>query len=226
MMMQMPAYVSTLIELYALGASDHSVEISTSDLGKRLGLSQQAISKHLLQLEDKEMIERKKAGRRNAVIVTSKGSDEVLAYYTRMKSAIEGKTRNITFHGKVFSGLGEGAYYISVDGYKKQFMSLLGFRPYPGTLNLALDSSETEIRKQLKFLDAVEIKGFRDGKRTYGPVKCFHAKVDDRYEAGALEIERTHHGAAVLEVISPLHLRRVLSLKEGDPVSVTVYPGS
>lgn len=225
-MMQLPAYISTLIELYGLGASDHPVEISTSDLGNRLDLSQQAVSKHLLRLEERGMIERRKSGRRNAVIITSEGSDEVLVHYTRMKSAVEGKARTITFHGRVFSGLGEGAYYVSVDGYKRQFMNLLGFRPYPGTLNIALDSSETGIRKQLKFLDGVEIKGFRDGKRAYGPVKCFYAKVEERYEAGTLEIERTHHGAAVLEVISPFHLRRVLSLKEGDPVSVTVYPGS
>jgi riboflavin kinase len=224
--MRKPAYISTLIELYALGASNRPVEVSTSDLGRSLGLSQQAASKHLLQLEGKGMIERKKAKRKNALILTSKGSDAVLGFYTRMKSAVEGKTRPITFRGRVFTGLGEGAYYVSVEGYKKQFMRLLGFRPFPGTLNLELEPSETELRKQLKFLDGIEVKGFRDGKRTYGPVKCFRARIDDRLEAGALEIERTHHGAAVLEVISPLHLRRVLSLKDGDPVAVTVYPGT
>ena len=215
----------TIVELYALGASDHFVEISTTELGERLGFSQQAISKHLLELEDKRMITRRKVRRRYAVVLTSKGADEVLAHYTRMKSVVEGKAKTVTFQGKLFSGLGEGAYYVSRDGYRKQFAKLLGFEPYPGTFNLVLDPSETEIRKQLKFMEGIEVKGFQDGRRSYGPVKCFRAKVGDRYQAGALEIERTHHGAAVLEVISPLHLRKVLSLRDGDSVSITVYPG-
>jgi riboflavin kinase len=222
--MQTPSYFSTLIELYALGASNRPIVISTSDLGKSLGLTQQAASKQLLQLEEKGMVERKKARRGNALILTAKGSEAVIAFYTRMKSVVEGKTRPMTFHGKLFTGLGEGAYYVSAEGYKKQFVRLLGFRPYPGTLNLALEASDTELRKQLKFLQGVEIRGFEDGKRTYGPVKCFRAKVDGKYEAGALEIERTHHGSAVLEMISPLNLRRVLALKDGDALSVTVYP--
>lgn len=158
------------------------------------------------------------------MILTQKGADAVLSLYAKLKGAVEVQMTPLTFHGRVFTGLGEGAYYVSLDGYRKQFSKLLGFEPYAGTLNLALDPSETELRRQLKFLDGVEISGFQDGRRTYGPVKCFRAKVEDKYEAGALVIERTHHGEAVLEIISPLHLREILSLKEGDVVTVTVYP--
>jgi len=216
----------TLIELYSFGASGRPVEVSTEELGKGLRLSQQAVSKHLLQLETEGMIERRRKGRGNTVILTAKGSDAVLSFYTKLRGAVEGRKGPLTFQGKVFTGLGEGAYYVSLGGYRRQFLKLLGFEPYPGTLNLALDPSETDLRRQLKFLSGVEIKGFQDGKRTYGPVKCFRAKVDGRLEAGALEIERTHHGGAVLELISPVHLREVLSLKEGDSVSVTVFPES
>jgi len=150
----------------------------------------------------------------------------VLSFYAKLRGAVEGQKGPLTFHGKVFTGLGEGAYYVSLGGYKRQFLKLLGFEPFAGTLNLALDPSETDLRRQLKFLDGVEIRGFQDGRRTFGPVKCFRARVEGKYEAGALVIERTHHGEAVLEIISPVHLREVLSLKEGDPVSVKVYPES
>lgn len=218
------AYMPTLIELYSSGAAGHPVEASTQELGKQLRLSQQAVSKHLVQLEAAGMIERRRRGRRNTVILTSKGSDAVLAFYTRLRQAVEGHKGPLAFHGRVFTGLGEGGYYVSLSGYKKQFLKLLGFEPYPGTLNLVLDPSETDLRRQLKFLDGVEVRGFRAGGRSYGPVKCFRAKVEGKYRAGALVIERTHHGEAVLEVISPEHLREVLSLNEGDPVSVTVYP--
>ena len=42
--------------------------------------------------------------------------------------------------------------------------------------------------------------------------------------ANRIPAERTHHGDAVLELISPVQLRRALSLKEGDLVAVSVYP--
>ena len=219
-----PAYLPTLIQLYSHGALGRAVEVSTADLGKELHLSQQAASKHLLRLEEEGLIERRRRGRGFSVIMTQKGADVVLSFYTKLKGVVETQMKPLTFHGRIFTGLGEGAYYVSLDGYRKQFKKLLGFEPYAGTLNLALDHSETELRRQLKFLDGVEIRGFQDGKRTYGPVKCFRARVEGKYEAGALVIERTHHGEAVLEVISPMHLRETLSLREGDPVSVTVYP--
>lgn len=40
------------------------------------------------------------------------------------------------FTGRVFSGVGEGSFYVSL--YSKKFLEKLGFRPYPGTLNLRL----------------------------------------------------------------------------------------
>jgi len=219
-----PAYLSTLIELYSIGASVRPVDVSTHELGKGLHLSQQAASKHLLKLEEEGLIERRRKGRGTSVVLTPKGADAVISLYTKLKGVVEVRTTPLTFHGKVFTGLGEGAYYVSLEGYRRQFSKLLGFVPYAGTLNLSLEPSETDLRRQLKFLDGVEIEGFQDGKRTYGPVKCFRAKVEGKYEAGALVIERTHHGEAVLEIISPFHLREILSLNEGDGVSVTVYP--
>jgi riboflavin kinase len=121
--------------------------------------------------------------------------------------------------------LGEGGYYVSLAGYKRQFVKLLGFEPFPGTLNLTIGPGEIELRKQLNLLDALELSGFSHGGRTYGPAKCFRAKVESKYDAGALIIERTHHRESVLEVISPLDLRKTLSLRDGDRVHVTVYTG-
>ena len=38
----------------------------------------------------------------------------------------------LSLKGKIVTGLGEGAYYMSLDGYKSQFASILGFIPFPG----------------------------------------------------------------------------------------------
>jgi len=178
-----------------------------------------------LQLEKEGLIERKRNGRRTGVVVSKAGADRVLAVYSRLKSAVEGRAGALDFHGTLFTGLGEGGYYISLAGYKRQFVKLLGFEPFPGTLNLTIGPGELELRKQLNFLGALELSGFTQGGRSYGPAKCFKAKVESKYDAGALIIERTHHGESVLELISPLDLRKTLSLRDGDRVHVTVYTG-
>lgn len=210
------------MELYTQGASEHAVSLSTSTLGALLDLSQQAVSKQLLQLEAEGMVERRRAGRGTLVAITPKGTRQVLSLYTDLKKSVEGRAGTFVIHGKVFTGLGEGAYYTSLGGYAKQFRKLLGFSPYPGTLNLAVDASDSLLRKQLDVVPGLEVKGFKDGKRSYGPVKCLKARVEGKYEAAALVIERTHHGDAVLEVISPVNLRKALALAEGDRVSVSV----
>ena len=215
----------TLIELYQRGGASRTLDLSTSELASELGLSQQGVSKHLLQLEKEGLIERKRNGRRTGVVVSKAGADRVLAVYSRLKSAVEGRAGALDFHGTLFTGLGEGGYYISLAGYKRQFVKLLGFEPFPGTLNLTIGPGELELRKQLNFLGALELSGFTQGGRSYGPAKCFKAKVESKYDAGALIIERTHHGESVLELISPLDLRKTLSLRDGDRVHVTVYTG-
>ena len=224
-MTKTPSHLWTLIELYQRGAANRTLELSTSELAMELGLSQQGVSKHLLQLEKEGLIERKRSGRRTGVLVSRAGADRVLSIYSRLKTAIEGKAGVFDFHGTLFTGLGEGGYYISLGGYKKQFVKLLGFEPFPGTLNLTIGPGEIELRKQLNFLDAHELSGFSQGGRSYGPAKCFRARVESKYDAGALIIERTHHSESVLEVISPVDLRRALSLTDGDKVRVTVYTG-
>jgi riboflavin kinase len=224
-MTKTPAYMWTLIELYQRGAARRILDLSTSELALELGLSQQGVSKHLLQLESEGLIERKRSGRRIGVMVSRQGADRVLSVYSRLKTVIEGKAGVLEFHGTLFTGLGEGGYYIALAGYRRQFVKLLGFEPFPGTLNLTIGPAEIELRKQLNFLNALELSGFSQGGRTYGPAKCFRAKVESKYDAGALVIERTHHGESVLELISPLDLRTTLSLKDGDQVHVTVYTG-
>ena len=221
-MAKTPPYLGALIALFESGASEHAVSLSTTLLGERLGLSQQAVSKQLRQLEIEGMVERRRSGRGTTVYLTAKGSGQVTALYSRLKGAVEGRPESLTLRGRVFTGLGEGAYYVSLEGYKKQFLKLLGFSPFPGTLNLSIDPADLPFRKQLDYLPGLEVRGFKDGKRTYGPVKCFRSKVEGKYQSGSLVIERTHHGDSVLEVISPWNLRKTLRLNEGDRVSVAV----
>jgi riboflavin kinase len=144
-------------------------------------------------------------------------------YYSELRSALEDKPREMTIHGKLFQGLGEGAYYIDLPGYKRQFIKLLGFEPFPGTLNLRLTSPlDIEQKRQLRLGEGLTIEGFENGTRTYGGARCYSSTIAGKYPAAVLLIDRTHYDDGVLELISPLNLRKELGLKNGDDVEVRV----
>ena len=219
-----PALLSTLLELVKLKAHTEFVHISSTELATKLGQSQQAASQHLRELEREGLIERRRNGVRHGTRLTTKGSDAIRAYYAEMRVALEGKTREMSFSGNLFRGLGEGAYYIDLPGYKKQFVKLLGFVPYPGTLNIKLvTTDQMEQKRQLRSLEGLRVEGFENGTRTYGGARCYRALVNGRYPAAVLVIDRTHYDDSVMEVISPVNFRKELGLEEGNKVDVRVF---
>jgi riboflavin kinase, archaea type len=157
------------------------------------------------------------------VKLTGAGQDIVRAYYSSLRVALGGTLKEeMSFVGKVFQGLGEGAYYVGLEGYKTQFAKALGFDPYPGTLNLKLESpTQIELKKQLRGFDGLRIDGFESGGRTYGGARCYRATVGKgKLPAAVLVIDRTHYDDSVLEIISPHFLRGELGLKDGDKLEV------
>ncbi|MEM2509671.1 MAG: DUF120 domain-containing protein, partial [Candidatus Methanomethylicia archaeon] len=98
-----------------------------------------------------------------------------------------------------------------------------GFEPYPGTLNLRLRSiDDVAKRRSLELLPSINIEGGSNGLRTYGSVKCYHALINNSVKAAVIICSRTHYGPDVLEVLSPLNLRKELNLRDGDIVRISV----
>ena len=218
--------LTTLLHLVRLGAVGSFTSVSSKRLGDSLGLSQQAASLRLAELERAGLIERARSGRGLAVRLTEGGMGLAESFLADASVNLERGRNELAFRGAVFAGLKEGAYYVSLKGYSASFSRALGFAPFPGTLNLRLtDEAMVEQRRRLDLMKGVEIPGFSDDQRTYGAVKCFRATIAGRIPGAALAIERTHHDSSVLEVISPANLRRSLSLKDGDECSLIVYLG-
>jgi riboflavin kinase len=218
-----PVLLSDLFELVKLKAHLNFVEISTEEIAARTGHSQQAASQHFQKLEKLGLIERRRMGLRFAVKLTPKGMDIVNSEYSQLKAAVEGKTVDIVFRGSLFQGLGEGAYYIGLEGYRRQFSKVLGFDPFLGTLNLKLESPiQMEQKRELRSREGLRIAGFSSGERTYGGARCYRATVNGKYPAAILVIDRTHYDDSVMEIISPVNFRKELGLKNGDEVTVSV----
>jgi riboflavin kinase len=212
-----------LIVLLELGAKDRPVSITTTELGEKLGKSQQLASKHLEEMEKEGLIERIRSSGKTYVKLTKKGVSSGAMLYSTLSRVFGSEEEKLNLVGTVFSGLGEGAYYISMKGYKRQFVSKLGFEPYPGTMNLRLDSPVfRKIRRDLGAMKGIHIDGFKDGKRTFGGAECFRALLNGKIEGAVLVIERTTHDDTVLEIISPANLREQFKLKDGDEMKVTI----
>src|SRR5712692_4820019 len=219
--------VTTLLHLVRLGAGASFANISTKKLGDSIDLSQQAASLRIIELEKAGLIERAYAGGGLAVRLTNRGLNAVQLFLAEANISFEKSKSQFQFRGTIFTGLREGGYYVSLDGYSRHFIEALGFEPFPGTLNLRLtDQAMIEQRRRLDLLKGIEVPGFSDKKRSYGPVKCFKAKIAGRHEGAVLAIERTHYDSSVLEVIAPVNLRKTLGLKDGDKCSVVAYVGA
>ena len=218
-------HIMTLIELLSKGAHHNFVEITTAEIGKSIGRSQQAASKHLLDLETSGYIERLKKGQKFAVKVTDKGYSEIQNLFLSLRAALESVPATIEFEGNVVSGMGEGAYYMSLEGYRKQFKEKLGYEPYLGTLNVRLSEQiYMNARLQLGKHPSIFINGFSDGTRTYGWVKCYRATMNDGaiLNAAVLVLERTHYDDSMLEVIAPISIKQTAGIKNGDRIKVEV----
>ena len=214
----------TLYKLAELGASSRTVKVSTEYLSEKIGASQQTASRHLISLEKIGWIKRTITPEGCLMKITSQGVAELKKLYSELRLVFESAyPPSITLEGVLFSGLGEGAYYVTKDGYRKQFMKKLGFDPYPGTLNIKL-TTEYDIKSmsELEAYPAVEFEGFKDESRTFGPVKCYPAIINNKVKGTVIYALRSHYGSSVLEIVSPTFLRSHLKLKDGNKVKVEI----
>ena len=216
-------HILTLAELLSKGARHNFVQITTSSLGKSIQKSQQAASKHILELENGGFIDRVMTGRQLSVKITQKGYSELVKLHSILGSSLGSADSYLELNGVIISGLGEGAYYMSLNGYTKQFKTKIGYIPFPGTLNVKLNQLQaTQIIQQLNDLDNVVIDPFSDGKRTYGWVKCFHVTLNNSIKCELIRLERTHHDNSIIELISKNNLRKTARLQTGSKVTVRI----
>ena len=106
--------------------------------------------------------------------------------------------------------MGEGKYYMSLEGYRKQFKKKLGISHSRSTLNIRIvDHLSLENRKienfRFHFID-----GFSDSERTYGWVKCYPVIINgnENIQSDLLILERTHHDNDMLEIIAPVNIKQ------------------
>ncbi len=216
-------HLMTLTHLLTMGARYNFVSITTTSLGKNINKSQQAASKHLSELEKHKFIERIIKNRHTYVKITDEGYREIKILSDLLQDGMKSILSFIELKGFLVSGMGEGAYYMSLPGYTDQFKSKIGYIPFPGTLNVKLNEIiYVDAIKRLCKSNCIIINGFSDGVRTYGWVKCFKAILNKSIDCHLIFLERTHHDNSIIEIISQNYLREVAKISNRSEIVIKI----
>lgn len=206
-----------LLHLGKKSAIVKPVDITTSKMGNKLGVSQQTISRWLITLEKDGMISRK----RGLIQITPDGKKYLQKKRDELTKALAARGK-IVMQGEVTTGMFDGKYYMSLKEYSEKIKSKLGFKPYPGTLNIKLRTmDDIQHKEKLVAMKGVEIPGFKKGERIFGSVKCLPGRISG-IKGAVIMPERSHYGPEILEVISPFNLRQKLELSDGSNIKVEV----
>lgn len=122
--------------------------------------------------------------------------------------------------GKVVSGVRKAAYFTQLEWVQEQCLEKLGFKPYPGTLNLEISERDFPIIEALKKEEGIELM---PPDPTFCAAKAMPLTIG--HVSGAIIIpaeEVRVHGKQVIEVISPLRLKETLRVDDGDYLTLTV----
>ena len=130
---------------------------------------------------------------------------------------------DLSITGKIISGEGEGAYFTQIDWVQQQCDEKLGFKPYPGTLNLEISE---------EYLSVVEPLDQKEGVELISPdpnfcnAKVFPVSLGDIIGAIILPEEKVRiHPKNIIEIIAPVNIKESLNVKDGDSLkAVLVEP--
>ncbi len=128
--------------------------------------------------------------------------------------------KNRVLTGKIVSGIKQGAFFTQLDWVQEQCLEKLGFKPYPGTLNLEIAHENMAIIEALKPQEGVELVP-PDSNFCSGFV--FPITVEGIPGAIVAPAEDVRvHGKNIIEIISHLGLKDALGVEDGDFVSLIV----
>ena len=212
-------FAFALRKIALLGGMDDYIAVSSRELGDALEMSQQSASKRILELLEHKYIVRDLGARKQRIKLTDKGIDALKKEYNEYRRIFE-MDDHIVLHGKVANGMGEGGYYICQPQYMEQFERILGFKPFEGTFNMQIVKDDIGKLDIIKSSSGYLVNGFTSEGRSFGNVIVYKAKIRN-IDCAVVVPERSHY-REIIEIICQYHLRRTLSLNEGDSVELRV----
>ena len=125
---------------------------------------------------------------------------------------------NLSLKGKLVSGKGTGARFVSLPIYDAIFAKHFENKIYHGTLNLELQPEYIEILDQ-KFETCLTYPSMTYNGKTYGGIKIIKIKI--KYQNTntiglAVRPLKSTHNPNIIEIVSDINFRDTLNIKNGD----------
>ena len=127
---------------------------------------------------------------------------------------------DLSITGNIISGAGEGAYFTQIEWVQQQCNEKLGFKPYPGTLNLEIPG---------EFIPVIELLDQKKGIELISPdsnfcnAMVFPVAIGNIHGAIIMPDEEVRvHPKNIIEIIAPLNLKASLEVKDGESLKISI----
>jgi riboflavin kinase len=126
-----------------------------------------------------------------------------------------------SLEGVLASGLGQGAHFTQLEWVRHAIRRMIGFDPYPGTLNLRLvDTDMLRAWRRIRKGPALVLI-------PPPPEQCrarlFPAVVAQDVRAAVVVPDVTRHDDDLIELVAAVHMRSVLGLQDNDRVRLAFF---
>ena len=123
--------------------------------------------------------------------------------------------------GTIEKGAGQGAFFTSLDWVVEQFEAVMGFKPFPGTLNVRV--LDKDLSKLDRFFSEEDFEIVPD-KPQFCSAQLKKIRVNGILAAAIFPSDDVRiHGKEIIEIMSNCHLKETLHLKDGDEVTITDF---
>lgn len=123
------------------------------------------------------------------------------------------------FRGRVVNGLGKGAGFTALPWARRQFIEFVGVDPYPGTLNLRIETDADQAQWLLlrSGPGALIVPPAGEGCQA----RCLPARIGGRLPGAVVVPEVSDYPPDQVEVVAAVPLRATFGLRPGDEVEIT-----
>jgi CTP-dependent riboflavin kinase len=125
-----------------------------------------------------------------------------------------------TITGRIVSGVKKGAFFTQLDWVQKQCQKNLGFRPFPGTLNLEIEEEKIPLIKALFQKDGLALVAPDSNSCTGQVYPVSVMGVSGAIVAPAEDV--SVHGKNIIEILAPVSLKEALDVADGDEIMLTL----
>jgi HAD superfamily hydrolase (TIGR01509 family) len=123
----------------------------------------------------------------------------------------------VKMRGKVVSGARKAIYFTQVEWVQTQCSEKLGFKPYPGTLNIEISAEDLLLLELAAREDGADLIPPESGFCAAKALPLLVGSVSGALVLPAKDV-RIHENE-IVEVIAPVCLREALDLRDGDEVA-------